>query len=217
MGCVPLFPDIDQVPKFSMIHYPKTALKDIYLEVSAGNSRPTSSILEYLKSHFNRHLTSLAMAEYISARAGIKAGMKVAFLDLQAPRRPDYLSVLTYIGLKQLFKRDCSAIIPIPYVFKDWPGDTVHLYGRGFGYTKVLDPSLRAKRRLSLRYRRLKDFDKVVVGSVSRNGPLANRLLKTHGGDRLVLLHGEDQPPSPRELWYLQQTGATSFVRSLPD
>jgi hypothetical protein len=155
------------------------------------------------------------MAGYMLDRSGLADAKRILFIDQQLPNRADYLSALTAIGLKQRLASGCVLAWEVPYLYSDFTAATGAIYGRGFGYSRVLSPASRGPR---FRFSRsdLGSFDGLVIGSIARNGPLAFRLLDRFPADRTVWIHGEDQPPSQREFYFMRESGTHLFVRAVP-
>jgi len=223
-GCIPLMIDAADIPQCSMVHYPKEAFIEIVSRVEASGALPSEQLITAFANWFDRHLTAEAMANYTIQAASLADVQRVLFVDQRLPLQPDYQSLLALIGLKQVLGDRCEVLHPVDYVYQDWRGDATKNYGRGFGYTRVLDPKLRTRhevgRETSSRVRRqLKEesFDLVVVGSLARNGPLAHKLLTLHPPNQTIWIHGEDHPPSPREMHFIRASGTHAFVRAIPE
>ena len=94
-------------------------------------------------------------------------------------------------------------------------------YGRGFGYTKKLNPALRSTREQipvgidGIESLDIDSFDAVVVGSLTRNRELTQKMLSQVSPEKLILIHGEDSPPNIFEARWLRSTGANIFVRAI--
>lgn len=217
-GAVPLMLDADQIPGYSMVHYPKQGLRRARDRVLATGGPPDAATRHEFRAFFERHLTSEAMARYLLHAAGLDASSRVLFVDERLPLTGDYQSVMTLIGLKQVLGQGCVALHPVDYVYADSGYPSATLYGRGFGYTRVLPA---AARTLSGRVAdsqdppALDEFDAIVVGSVSRNTGLADDLLRRFPAARTIWIHGEDSPPTMAETRRLRQSGAHVFVRSI--
>ncbi|MEC8648791.1 MAG: hypothetical protein VXY08_08605 [Actinomycetota bacterium] len=215
-GSAPLMLDASDIPEFSMVHYPKHAFRQI-LTNARTRGVPSMRTHEDLYAFMTEHLTTQAMIHYLLQCTQITDVNRVLFVDQQHPDAVDYLSTLTLIGLKEHFGQQCSPLFPAPWIYRDYDGDVSHLYGRGFGTTRLLNPDLRAGNELSgateeLRYQ---DFDTLVVGSISRNAELAEELARYFAPDRTIWIHGEDTPPLPEDMRTYRQAGAHLFVRSI--
>jgi hypothetical protein len=220
-GSVPLMLDAPLIPKYSMIHYPKIAMAEVLALALEYGGRPSQSAREGFFDFFNKHLTTLAMAEYILEMSGLSNAAKVLFIDEHTPTNPEYLSTLTLMGLKQLFGTNCEVAYPADFLYSDSVMPTYQFYGRGFGYTKKLDPALRsAREQISAGIDGIESldigaFDAVVVGSLTRNRELTQKMLNKVSPEKLILIHGEDSPPNIFEARWFRSTGANIFVRAI--
>ena len=215
-GSAPLMLDAGDIPEFSMVHYPKHAFRQILTNARTGGV-PSLRGHEALYAFMAGYLTTQAMTHYLLQRTQIIDVNRVLFVDQQHPDAVDYLSTLTLIGLKEHFGQQCSPLFPAPWIYRDYDGDVSHLYGRGFGTTRLLDPDLRADNELSstaeeLRYQ---DFDSLVIGSISRNAELAEELARYFAPDRTIWMHGEDTPPLVEQVRFYRTFGTHLFVRSI--
>lgn len=213
-GAVPLMPDAESIPCFSMVHYPKQALRDVLRNVRGHGSPPDLATRHAFRQHFEKYQSTAAMARYLLQASGLTAAQRVLFVDERLPQHADYLSVMTLIGLKQLFGVDCVAAFPIDYVYEDSSFPVSTLYGRGFGYTRVLPVSARSPEELRAEWDPAQ-FDALVIGSVSRNAVLATDLLKRFPAHRTLWIHGEDTPPLPDDVRTMRSSGAHIFVRAI--
>lgn len=220
-GSVPLMPDASEIPEFSMVHYPKQAFAQIAHKALVDGGHPSWELRSRLRDFFLMHLTTKSMGSYILKAAKIPPDAKVLFLDENLASNPEYISALTAIGLKENLGTNC-VLIPNPdFLYSDSLTNTLDFYGRGFGYLKHLDPESRfgwEKERTSgsgLEDIPWNQYDFVVVGSVSRNERLTQQALANHPGARIVLIHGEDTPPTAATSQFLGSTNAHIFIRSI--
>ena len=213
-GAIPLMPDAESIPSYSMVHYPKRALRDVLRNVRAHGSPPDLATRHAFRQHFEKYQSTSAMARYLLQASGLTTAKRVLFVDECLPHHADYLSVMTLIGLKQLLGADCVAAFPIDYVYEDSSFPVSALYGRGFGYTRVLPVSARSPEELRAQWDPAQ-FDALVIGSVSRNAPLAADLLKHFPAHRTLWIHGEDTPPLPDDVRTMRLSGAHIFVRAI--
>lgn len=220
-GALPLMIDIHGVPRFSMTHYPKAALAELLARSQDESSRPDRRTYAELREYSVESLTSAAMARTFLGLSGLDRVQNVLFVDENLAERPDYLSVMSLIGLKQVLGSRCDVLRSVPYVYDDWTGARSMLYGRGFGYTGVLPSSSRSefeRRRPNRKMERLHldSYDAIIVDSISRNSTVARRMLEWFPASRTVWIHGEDHPPSHSQMMHLRQSGAHVFVRQVP-
>ena len=219
-GSVPLMPDANIIPEFSMTHYPKRGLSEIVDRINDEGGLPDQAVREGLREFFLSHLTTVKMAAYIMASANIPADASVLFLDENLPTNPEYISSLTAIGLKENLGRNCELLFPGDFLYADSTMVTHDFYGRGFGYVKKLDPTLRSPWENDPSLIMVNEkidahkYDFVVVGSVSRNESLTQLVLERFPRQNIVLIHGEDSPPSLSYSQFLRSSGAHIFVRS---
>ncbi len=214
-GAVPLMPDAREIPQFAMIHYPKQALTEVATRFRESGGRPDDATRQGFRQHFERYLTSRAMAHYILGTSGLQGVDRVLFVDAALPGFADYQSVLTLIGLKQLLGSRCQVQYPLDYIYEDTEYPVQSLYGRGFGYTRVVSGDARSASELGAGPVDFEEIDAIVVGSVTRNGQLARDLLKRFPPSRTIWIHGEDGPPTIDEAHELRTSGAHVYVRAI--
>jgi hypothetical protein len=219
-GAIPLMPDAWQIPEFSMVHYPKQALARVVEELADVGGIPTWEMRIAMQEFAQRHLTSASMARYIMRVASIPTDARVLFLDRNMSANPEYISTLTAIGLKQMLGPNCSLLPAADHLYSDFEGPVSTFYGRGFNYTRSLLPAHRSKLELSgdrpnFNEVDLSDFDFIVLGSVTRNAELTQELTRKFPPSQVVLIHGEDEQPSAREVQRLVNTGCRIFIRSI--
>ena len=219
-GSVPLMPDSSEIPEFSMIHYPKRALEKIAQKAANQRGIPSWELRQELRAFFLRHLTTKSMAAYILKAANIPPDASVLFLDANLPSNPEYISTLTAIGLKENLGHNCTLYPTADFLYQGSQIDTKGFYGRGFGYGKKIDsihrtPHESAKVASHTDTFDYKDFDYAVVGSITRNAALTASLFIHFPPSRIVLIHGEDLPPTAAETHRLRTSGAHVFIRSI--
>jgi hypothetical protein len=217
-GAVPWMLDAAQIPRYSMVHYPKVGMVAAARALRSGGRRPDQATRQAFRRHLETHLTSRAMARYVLDAAGLSDARSVLFVDERLPHHADYLSVLTLIGLKHLLGRDCRVMYPVDYIYDDTDIDVSTLYGRGFGYTRVVPTSARTDYEhhgAMWSEAAFAEVDAVVVGSVTRNRELAQELLKRFPADRTLWTHGEDLPPTVNEVADYRRFKVHTFVRSI--
>lgn len=215
-GSTPLMLDVSEIPAYSMVHYPKDALKRIVDEVTSRGGVPSWQFRIDLRRFVQRHLTTQSMANYLLSTTGAREDSTVLFIDESLSATADYVSALTAIGLKEVLGRKCQLSPEIDYLYADTQLDTNCLYGRGFGYTRKLSPATRSSRHeIGMDYTKLQRFEYIVIGNVSRNWEIARQVLRHHDSSKVILIHGEDLPPSPDQNRVLVNSGAHVFVRSI--
>jgi hypothetical protein len=223
-GSVPLMLDSEQIPKYSMIHYPKSALVQVNELARDSRGTPDQATRTAFHDYFRHNLTTRAMANYILKSAGLQGVQSVLFVDQELPQMADYQSVLTLIGLKELLGKQCHVVFPVDYIYEDWNESPLQLYGRGFGYSRSVEATDRSQveflqsvvqQRASLERPSIKKYDAVVVGSIARNRDLALDLLNHFPAEQTIWIHGEDSPPSRNDFTLIKESGTHSFIRSI--
>jgi hypothetical protein len=218
-GAIPLMVDANEIPPYCMVHYPKRAFRQIAAAASQGKT-PGPKTRELLRNHFSAHQTTRAMAEYILRMANLEDARRILFVDASLPTQADYLSVLSLVGLKQLFGDRCDVLFPTPYLYEDQAFDPIQLYGRGFGYAQKLDANLRSileedgspspMARIDQNA-----YDAVVVGSYYRNHHLVPEVINQYPHQPRVLLYGEDTPPTEEMFRRIRADGTHVFMRPI--
>jgi len=177
-----------------MTHYNKVLL-----------GKGEGATVEEWRECLRANLTSPAMALYVLNMMGLE-GRKVLWMDVTTPVQPDYLALGLFYGFKEVCGGDMDVLEEIPYCYKDYEGDVSQLYGRGFNYTKILEPSERkVKTDGSDITERLKnkDYDLVVFPSILRGTNLHNLQQVLNSGfpiDKIAVCIGEDAPFSSLKL-----------------
>lgn len=219
-GAIPVMPDIDQCPEWAMAFYPKAAMSEVTRQV-LQNIEIDNSFTGALHSFFIENLTAEAMSRRLLNHVGRPKG-RVLFLDPHLNSVPEYLSVMSYVGLKQSLGRE-RVIAPFGSgpVYQDWNGNPAELHGLGFGYTKILTADMRSSSEEDIDADPLPTLtinqdDLVIVGSLSRNKQLANRVQGLRlRQDQVVYLWGDDRSPNRRELRWLKGLSGYLALREL--
>ncbi len=219
-GGIPFMPDVNAIPEGTMVHYPKKFFREVVVRLFESGDFPPQELHDELRRYFNHHLTTRSMARYIMDRVGMKDKSRVLFVSESAENQPDYTSNLTFIGLKQILGSAVVPSHPLDYLYSDWGGRQTALYGRGFGYARVLDPNLKADSEREVRTisrpPTAREWDWLVLGSVARDAAWAQHLLDSFSPERTIWLHGEDHPPTPNDIATFRSSGAHVFVREIP-
>lgn len=192
-GCVPLFLNVERIPEYTMIHYPKEFLGIASRKYWKLRLLPSDEITRNLIAYANRTMTTEAMCRYFSSLSSFDIGSSdvILFVDSRLSTDPDYLSVMNFIGLKQVYGDQIHSLFKEPdYVYVDTPIDVADLYGRGFGYTKVLS---RGRSPLNL-----KSSPKIVLlSNLERDFSLIDNLKDSYPNSKFVLFWGADRPIPP--------------------
>ena len=220
VGTVPIMPDVRYIPEFTMVHYPKEFFK-VSLEGFHNGLIPSRRNHEFILEWTRNHLTSISMARYMIRIAKLKPS-RILFIDEFLPDIPDYLSCMTLIGLKQLYGSMVTVAYPVDYIYTDYQKDTTSLYGKGFGYTKILDKdfdtlqdadavSIDSLKNIEV----FSKYDLIVIGSVSRNLEISNLLSKKEIAANKIFIWGDDRPRSRKELKQIRRMDGYKFIREI--
>ncbi len=194
-GCLPYFPDIDKCPLFTMFMIPKSLLyrsNRLYekMKKDSSDNKEYIPLMIDMMAYVKEHLTTKAVSQMILQRSGCKEAESILFLS--GCIRPDYLRCLTLHGLKQLIGSKCHDYPKLPHMYTDYEGGP--LYGKGFTYSKLLDPSLRndTKDVSILEDIKQQRYDMVIYGSYHRGMPFYDIVCKFYPMNKIILLCGED-------------------------
>ena len=223
-GAAPIFLNANDIPKNTMVHYPKKFLVEFEKHFFNNRSGVSNKSILAMRDFFNKNLTTKAMAQYILETADVNPN-KVLFIDLDLKNYPDYLSVCTLIGLKEIFGTSCDAITDPDYIYDDSSANLLNLYGRGFGYSLSVLGSARSNCSVNFEnmngnstnlVESLSKYDLLVVGCFEKNIEIFEFLTK----HRLelpptIVIHGGDRQLSDLERKGLLDSKLTVFVREL--
>ena len=223
-NCVPIFLDSGEIPRFTMVHYPKDFFKAFEEHFFKNKSQVTNQTLNQMCKYFSENLSTSSMARYILDVIGLSV-KKVLFIDNNLIHYPDYLSVSTLIGLKQVFGKDCDALYDPNYIYADTNENLSKLYGRGFGYAKSLASSNKNSsdgigELLSLdnafQVAKLKEYDLLVLGSFENNPDIFDFLSEyAESLPQIAVLHGGDFKMSLSQKNKLINSNLNVFVREI--
>lgn len=205
-GCIPYFEDLENCPDNILHFLPKKEILEAmnlpglsYENMSINMKIFPISRYEILRKKIYEHclefLTCRSMSYYILQKVGIcfnKTLPKILFLSQEI--KPDYMRCQLLIGFKKLLgDHRVIDFNHIPHVYKNYNHDTSVLYGRGFSYTKILDPPLfhhtteEILTQISNHY-----FDLIIYGSIHRGLPLYDTIIKHYKSNEIVYICGED-------------------------
>jgi hypothetical protein len=131
----------------------------------------------------------------ISSNGDIKInGNMHATSYLSGDINPDYLRCLTLHGFKTIFGFNCHDYPKVPHIYKSNNINYKNLYGKGFTYTNLLEPTLHDDK---LDYTIIEDinnkyYDIIIYGSYHRGMPYYDLICKIYKPNEIILLCGED-------------------------
>lgn len=223
-GCLPVMPDIEFCPEFTMVHYPKAEMAQVVRAFERGR-RPDPSVYEFFSSWAQAHLSSRSMMRQIFEVLG-KSPKRLLFFDQALPLRADYLSVFALIGLLQNEDYHVDVAFPVDYIFSHWTGEPSRLYGKGFGYSKVIGQDYIGNSWCSKgtcqtppimgSHGSLPDgYDTIVIGDLSSNRLAVSRFESQNRETLVVYLRGDDLAPTRSEYKWLKTLSGSVFSREI--
>ena len=220
-GCLPLFLDVEKCPPNTCTHLPKERLKYILKHHKDSNfdyDTIANEMLEYTK----RHLSTKAMAQYMLDTLQIKC-KKILFLAGKKSRS-NYMRDCLLVGFKELLGVECHDYPEVSFLYKDCPDDKIvgnhRLWGKGMGYTKIIDRSLRKDISESEIRTNIvnKEYDLIIYANIFgrwEEPPLFMDIVCEHyDKSKIVMICGNDKNKRKPTEWYANQ-GHPCFVREL--
>lgn len=211
-GCIPLFEQIEQCPRFTLTHYPKRELQQLRERYAPAaeqnNTQPIQAIpidsidpaayrqaVLGLLAHCRAHLSTEAMARYFLK--WMKAQDAKSILFLTDDRKPNYSCEMLMHGLRTVLGEGLIDVGKRWWLYKSAEPEAVgQLYGNGFTYTRHLDdiPIDRGnvKKRL-----RAGAFDLVVLGNIELSTPLLPLIRRYYDRQQVALIDGGDYDQFP--------------------
>ena len=220
---LPLMNDIDECPKYSMVHYPKDIFSEIVKRKNEllENENLYNKFLDKLITHFKDNLTCSKMIDYVLNITNAKDVNNVLFIDSKVPIKPDYLSMLILIGLKLKFGMKCDVAYPVDYIYEETKVNTKKLYGKGFGYTKILSADIKSENEINsnqdeiINNIKLKKYDIIVYGSIKRSSYLFNMVSDIYPKEKIVCMYGEDINKYAKNFCNVYKDKCQLFVREI--
>lgn len=211
-GSVPFFLGVKKIPKYTMVHYPKNLFKVVNVNFRSRSLLPNDNITLSLIDYANSNLTCKSMCHYFSELANFDVSSQdsILFVDSRLSSEPDYLSLFNFIGLKQVYGDQVKSLFQEPdYVYKDSAIDVSKLYGRGFGYSKILERS--NGNPISVNPPKV-----IVISNLERDRNILKQLKTQYLTSKFVLFWGADIPiPNSIKENALRVTQGVLFCREI--
>lgn len=183
-GCIPYFVDLNNCPINTLTHLPKKLI------LNAIHSDAPEQFLPQLLEYTSNNLTTRKMAEYMLSKLSFKSNN---ILFLSDDPSPDYLRCLTLIGLKEIYGKNCVENVIPPHIYTDYDKDIIKISGRGFSFTKIIDPINKSDNNENIIENIInKKYDVIIYGSVHRGMPFLNLVLSYYNNDNIIFICGED-------------------------
>lgn len=219
-GCLPTFPDIEKCPPKTMALLPKDLIhksNELYKsspDITSVKFQEEYNLLRGLfLNHLKENLTTEKMAEYVLEKSSAGSAKKILYLSGELT--PDYLRCVTLHGFKKKFGKMCHDHPKVPHIYKEQTIDYGKLYGKGFTYTNLLDPSDRDDSLDLSLFDDIahKKYDIVIYGSFHRGLPHYYYVLQFYKPSEIILLCGEDEHQCSYN--FVLGNGHHAFVREL--
>lgn len=228
-GCVPYFEDLDECPPKIMHRYPKDLIWQAMHLPGVNAATRTIDMTQFplaqyealrrqIYDAFKTHASCRGVAQYVLDTIG-QTPQSILFLS--GSTYPDYQKDGLLTGFKRLLGADkvCDAH-RISHLHQSYRGNTLHLYGRGFSYSKVLeeDPDMDRSDEAIVRAIENRAYDLVVYGSIHRGLPFHTEVVKHYGPHQIVYVCGEDSHDTQICKKFVQEkthAGSWLFVREL--
>lgn len=197
-NCIPFMQDIDQCPEQTMFFYPKGLMQLLvhHFTQCMGHSTVQETLLSCFQQHLQKYLTCEAMIRYMLRSLSVTSVNQVLFINDSMPQTPDYLSMMTLIGLKRVFGKQVTVCPECEYLYDDYSGNVKQLNCYGFNYVKTIAATDRQQNVVSEQEIRRNitnhKYDLIVYGSMSRSWSWYNHVKKHVPANRIWLMQGED-------------------------
>jgi hypothetical protein len=145
-------------------------------------------LLEYTKNF----LTTDKIANYVLEKTNHTKVDKILFLS--GNLYSDYLKDLTLHGLKRLKGSNCHDFPKIPHMYTTYDGNQCDMYGKGYTYSRLLEPTLHNDFLDTTLIEDIKNkyYDIIIYGSYHRGMPHYDLISTIYKPSEIILLCGED-------------------------
>lgn len=207
-NCIPLFPNLENCPKTTMVNFPKKMLGEIFKYVDKDKKKMPRDVynryLEKLHNYTKENLTCEASAKYFLGKIDCKKDKpKILMINNNLIFRKDWVNYsqnLLTIGLRNVLKENFIDYPKNEIMYKNFDG--MRGYGGGFTYSRNLDNIEIDRTNIEERIRR-KEFDYIIFGlmgeSEKRCGdirlecPYWNLVKNNYKSDNIIFIYGGDK------------------------
>lgn len=197
-GCIPYFIDIDACPSNSMYFFPKKLIKEamalegvslLKIDHSKFDETKYYSLLDRLLEYTKKHLTTESVANYFLNTIDYNGSEKILFFP--EVRWINYTQSLLLIGLKELLGERVVDFPKLEHIYKSYPGNIRHLWGKGFTYTKIIEDQLIDRKNIRRRIIE-KEFDVIIYAYAHSYLPYHDLVKCTYPQNKIIYLCGDD-------------------------
>ena len=243
-GCLPYMPDVENLPLGTMFRWPRDVLKDVVgssgvnhsivhavingqESISQVNTYPNLRqidrdqyrlMLDKLRNHMKRHLTTTAMAGYLMsfAPAGHKQVLFLGSPSLET-HYPDYQAETLFHGLRLLYGNRVTDIPKRSWMYGASVDLQDDLYGRGYSYAYLLDDLV--VQRDDFETRLSSRIYSLVIFAVMHHGrhPLIDVVREHYSPQNVFFVDGSDSGAAETNALYAEVCGVVGvcFRREL--
>ena len=170
-GCIPVI-DFTGCPSDTMTTFPKALIQEAIRNLLPYTDEKAALYDTYvmrLLDHARNYLSSSALAKSFLSTMRIDSGSSASILIIRCDQGPNYSREMLTIGLKRLLGPRCTLYPSIPFLHSDYPVESLgSLHGRGYTYTRRLDPVTTPSEQEILEGLKEKRWSMVLYG---KNGP----------------------------------------------
>lgn len=223
-GSVPYFKDLAECPANIMTKFPKAlvleamhlpGVNETGIDFTLFNKHRYNELRRRIYNHAREHLTCASMATYVLDQVLLPWSVGVRVLYLSDCDKPDYMRCQLLIGLKRLLGIDCVDVLKIPHIYQSYTGDVTQLYGKGMGYTRVIenDPYIERGRHYINRQIERGYFDLVIFGSMHRiSHATCRHVRRYYDPSKIIYVCGEDYHDITQCMTHIKDN-STLFLR----
>jgi hypothetical protein len=212
-GCIPIFEDLNNCPRDTLMSFPKQILTDAYRALlpwrdTEEQRKLYSHYLAQLWNYTRENCSTVANASrFLRDMMHIGSCPKNILLLIGHPG-VNYTRELNWIGIKQWAETVGSNAVEypaLPFLYDDFPEEKLsELYGNGFTYSRRLPASLRreiANETELIETIMQKKWDMIIYGKVGPdetvvgsvpNLPYWDIVFKNYSRDEIVFWYGGD-------------------------
>lgn len=206
-NCIPLFPNLDECPKTTMVNFPKRTLSEVLSYIDEDKIMPREDYNKYLEDLHNytkKHLTCEASAEHLLSKLKCKKDKpKILMINNNLVIRKgwvNYSQNLLTIGLRNVLKDNFIDYPKNEILYNNFEG--MRGYGGGFTYSRILD-DIEINREDIVKRIRKKEFDYIMFGLMGKsekrsgdirlNCPLWKEVKNKYKSDNIIFIYGGDK------------------------
>jgi hypothetical protein len=208
-GCLPVFENLENLPKDIMTFYPKAIMYQANMLYEKYNGTNIlllgqdkvlyDTLVRMSIQHLKEHLTTISMAKHVlKSVLGTEDISNIkSILFLGSFLHVDFQRCLLLHGFKRLFGSKCVDVIRMSHLYTSCNVNEIYKYGLGFGFIGLLPDEYDTEcDRTNIEERiRTQEFDLIIYGSLHRGLLYIDDVLASYPRDKIVYIDGEDCSP----------------------